>query len=197
MTSAQNIQMASKLINEHWNIQNPKDDRKTNFIYKANSIDDVLKKSKENNVDINYALHRYVNFKASTACEKLFVKYGATAEKDKKNVQTDFWIDGVPFDLKLTVFPKRLLGKNVTEKQLIRWFYKHQSHTYRREFQNRIFIVCVADTPTKAMKMKCDLKAIEKEIQRFMKDVRLPNEMTVYDDNENKRRVRAAVIFIK
>lgn len=74
------LEKALNLMNPNWKKQNNTDDRLTNFIYYTNSLDKIIEISKSKNLDLNYVLHRWYNFKTSNACEKIFEFYGAVRE---------------------------------------------------------------------------------------------------------------------
>ena len=193
------LRQALDLMHDGWQKQNPSDDAKTRFIYTAKSLDEVLALCEKTGADVNYALHRWFNYKTSTACESLFVRHGAVKEPDERNIQTDFYIDGTPFDLKLSVFPKKLKeqGRFIERTELAAWMYQNQSDTTRRDFQNRIFIVCIADNTRKTMLLKTDFEKIDAKIKNYMKYIRVPKPITVKDDNGNNREVLSSVIFVQ
>jgi hypothetical protein len=138
-------------LKRSWKMQNDVEDKKTNFIYKSDGIEDILYEHKvRNNFDLNYAMQRYYNYVTSIQIEKIFTNIqGCEREEDIKNKEVDFWYFGIPFDLKVTSFPKRF-GKSRDEfvnereyrNEMIRWFYKNQSKDGRNLNQNRIFFVC-------------------------------------------------------
>ena len=135
----------TKLSNE-WPYQNNKDDQKTNFIYKCNTVDEVIKYSNYYHADLNYALHRWYNFQTSIQVEQIFCTLGAIKEKNKYHHDIDIYVQNTPFDVKLTVYPSKLNhiydvttreGKN----QLINWFYNNQSKENRKQIVNRLYVV--------------------------------------------------------
>ena len=76
-----------------------------------------------------------------------------------------------PFDIKLSVFPKKLLKKidTITDKDLCVWLYKNQSYGDRKHLKSRLFIVVLDKLdPTKSWKVKREFNAIRKQINIFM-----------------------------
>ncbi|OJJ23813.1 hypothetical protein BKI52_05535 [marine bacterium AO1-C] len=133
--------------------QNNSWDQATNFIYQIPHLEQVLTEcnnrfaNHENAQEWqNYALNRWYNFWSAWAIEKVF---GASLEvipaKNPKDSEKDFFIKGLPFDHKTTVFPKNyphsLVYAQQNPESLIRWLYKHQSKENRQHFKNRLFIV--------------------------------------------------------
>ena len=133
--------------------QNNSWDQSTNFIYHTQYLDQVLNecKTRFSSKDSpqkwqNYALNRWYNFWSAWAVEKVF---GAATEvvaaKNPKDSEKDFFIKGIPFDHKTTVFPKNYphsINQALENPQdLIRWLYQNQSKENRQHFKNRLFIV--------------------------------------------------------
>jgi len=133
--------------------QNNAWDQSTNFIYQTPYLAQVLTECerrfavhKDAHERQNYALNRWYNFWSAWAIEKVF---GSAMEvvpaQNPRDVEKDFFIQGLPFDHKTTVFPKSyphsLAYAQGNPKSLIRWLYRHQSKENRRHFKNRLFIV--------------------------------------------------------
>lgn len=134
------------LINNNWPYQNNLDDKKTNFIYKCNTVDEVIKYTTYYKADLNYALHRWYNFQTSLQVENMFCSLGAIKETNQFHHDIDIYINNIPFDVKLTVYPSKLNhlidptnrdGKN----QLITWYYNNQSQGSRKQIVNRLYVV--------------------------------------------------------
>lgn len=201
------LEKALNLMNPNWKKQNNTDDRLTNFIYYTNSLDKIIEISKSKNLDLNYVLHRWYNFKTSNACEKIFEFYGAVREKNTTHHDIDFYISGEPFDLKLTVYPQALKIDNllydltkVNEKnELIRWFYLNQSQQNRKHMKNRLFIVC---NGSDNMKLKSDFLKICKEVKLWIEPYLDKeknhhfNTLTIKDNDGNKYSVKSDIILI-
>ncbi len=186
------LQKALKLISPQWDMQNNFNDYRSNFIYKVETVDSCIQQAKQNDVAVDYALHRWYNFKTSTQCEKIFCDYGAVKESDYKNREIDIYIDGTPFDVKLTVYPKALsshpydLTTRAGKNEMIKWMYSHQSQQQRKHLANRLFIVCDGKTQYDSLCLKSDFIQIRSKIRSFLSYVRDNgfNEIDIYDSGE-------------
>lgn len=134
-------------------VQNNSWDEPTNFIYNTPYLEKVLDECQNRFAAYqdahewqNYALNRWYNFWSAWAVEKIF---GAAPEvvsaQNPRDAEKDFFIKGLPFDHKTTVFPKRYPHSPQYAQQnpesLIHWLYEHQSEGNRQHFKNRLFIV--------------------------------------------------------
>jgi hypothetical protein len=184
------LKQAVAMIDAHWVRQNNKFDGASNFIYRANTLDEIVQLSKENNVDLNYAIHRWYNFKTSTQCEKIFVEYGAVKETNTYHHDVDIYIDKIPYDVKLTVYPQALsshlydLTKRTGKDMMIRWMYENQSQEQRKHLQNRLFIVCDGKTPYDSLQLKSDFDRLRNKISNFMTHINQngQHQLNIIDD---------------
>ncbi len=166
----------------HWNRKQSDDwDHATRFIYKTSSWDQVLDEIKhytlENNFDrysfFNYAINRWYNFWSAQAVESLFTAMpGFAANPQPLENQYDFKWLGEPIDHKTSVFPKGF-GESYAfakahKKQLIHWFYKHQSTGQRFHLNNRLFIV-VHDKNGDHWKVKAEVDLLRAAIEPYGK----------------------------
>ncbi len=192
-----------KYIEANWQMQNNFNDYKSNFIYKVNSLKDVFVGAKENNIDYRYAIHRWYNFHTSIQCEKKFVEFGARKESDYRNKEIDIYINEVPFDVKLTVYPKVLnnhpydLSTRIGKNKMIEWMYSHQSQQQRKHLANRLFIVCDGKTQYDSLCLKSDFSQIRKKINEYMENVKANgfNELKI-TDNGKEYVVQSDIIYI-
>ena len=65
-------------------MQNNYNDYRSNFIYQVETVEDCIREANNNWVSVDYALHRWYNYKTSKYCEKIFVENGAIKEEDLK-----------------------------------------------------------------------------------------------------------------
>ncbi len=186
------LQKTLEHIGPNWKRQNDHSDRSTNFIYTAESYDDVVSKAEAAGCDVKYALHRWYNFKTSKECERIFAACGAKREVNPKNKTVDFYVNGEPFDLKLTVYPAKLSVRhpyNLTTREgknrMIRWLYENQSQGGRKHLANRLFIVCEGEDPYESLKLKSDFAQIEQGIKEYMEGVKRHgfNHVDITDDD--------------
>ena len=163
------------LLSENWNSQNNKEDKATNFIYQCNTLDECMSQVKKQDVDVQYALHRWYNYKTSTECERIFCDYGAVHEVNPTNHDVDIYINGIPFDVKVTVYPAKLIDKPFDLKTregkngMIKWLYKNQSQQNRKQLVNRLYVVCDGKTSHEKLAMKSNFSCIKDKIRKFMK----------------------------
>ena len=191
------------MINPDWKMQNNFLDRQTNFIYQCDTLDECLNQINERNVDREYALHRWYNYMTSIACEYIFCDYGAVHEDDLYNHDVDIYIDGVPFDVKLTVYPAKLSNRPYNLKtrqgknQMIQWYYANQSQQARKQLLNRIYVVCDASSQAECLEMKSDFSLLRKKIQAFM-NVSLQQGVNTIQivDNGNIYNLQSDIVYI-
>lgn len=149
-------------------------DNKTRFIYKVKTYNELMsecdKRFKNDEDLINYAICRFYNFYSHNGVADIFLKYSnVVAEKNKKHRTKDFQIDGVPFDLKLSVFPKRLIGKAKTDKAICEWMYNNQSQQARKHHKNRLFVIVLDEkNPAESWRLKSEFDLIEEKVNDFL-----------------------------
>ena len=191
------------LISADWKMQNNYSDFRTNFVYKCKSLDECLKNIEANKVSKEYALHRWYNFMTSVTCEYLFCEFGAIHETDPKNHDVDVFINKIPFDVKLTIYPAKLstrpydLATREGKNQMIKWYYENQSQQSRKQLINRLYVVCDGKTPYECLKMKSDFELLRKRISDFMA-LSLKNGLNKIDiyDNGRKYSVYSDIVYI-
>lgn len=136
-------------------VQNNRYDSYTNYIYKTTTYDGLVAKTKmiceiyqlEYEPVFRYALNRWFNNIVSHFAEDVFTSHDIVDdEEDIYNKEIDFYINTIPFDLKMSVFPK-WFGKDINyalehKEELIERMYKHCSKEKRLHNGNKIFIVC-------------------------------------------------------
>jgi hypothetical protein len=156
-------------------------DLHTNFIYKTDSFDALLKKIESAFKDQpkyddlkNYALNRWFNFWSAKCVESIFCEHeNVKPHLDSFNKFTDFYIENIPFDHKTTVFPKGL-NKSVPyailhKKELIEWLFKNQSQQQRKHHKNRLFIVLVNyQNENEHWKLKSEIHWLEELISAYL-----------------------------
>ena len=182
------LQKALNYITPDWKMQNNFNDSRSRFIYIVKTVDEVIALSKARGISHQYALHRWYNFNTSIYCEKLFLEFGATKEANEKNKEVDIYINGVPFDVKVSVYPKALenhpydLTTREGKNAMIRWLYEHQSQQGRKHYKNRLFIICDGNTPEENLKLKSDFNQIREKIKLFIEQSEKGfNKLLVYD----------------
>lgn len=200
----QDLQRALTLIDENWSRQTNEDDFKSRFIYYTESLDEVIKLAEQNQVDVKYAIHRWYNFHTSIQSEKIFTEFGAIKESNKKHKEIDIYINEVPFDVKLTVYPKKLsehpydLNTREDKNKMIEWMYANQSQEGRKHLANRLFIVCDGKTSYDNLCLKSDFNQMRNKIEQYMNYVKKNgfNELTI-TDNGQAYTVNSDIIYIE
>lgn len=205
MVTKQELHKALSLISAQWTRQNNIFDRRSKFIYYTETVDECLLRARKINIDENYVLHRWYNFHTSVYCEYLFVKHGAEKEDDEYHHDIDIYIDGIPYDVKLTVYPAKLERENIFldlncregKNELIQWMYENQSQEGRKHLKNRIFIVCNGESAEEKMAKKSDFDTIEQKIVNYFRFLRSnePNQLII-KDNRKEYAVYSEIISI-
>lgn len=156
-------------------------DKLTKFIYHTFLFEELLQKIeidfKERNDYLslkNYALNRWFNFWSAKAVENIFCESPkAQAHQDSYHKFTDFYIDGIPFDHKTSVYPKgfnkSFLYAKDHEQELIKWLYQNQSVQQRKHYKNRLFIVLVnTENTAENWKLKSDILWLKEIISTYL-----------------------------
>jgi hypothetical protein len=160
--------------------QNDVWDNYTNFIYQTVSWDVLIQKiaavaemRKLNKEYIfQYAANRWYNFWSAQAVEQIFTEIdGIEPVIETKDSEKDFYLFGIPFDHKTSVFPKKFQNTFDYAKShkvaLIEWLYKNQSTQKRHHFKNRLFIV-VYDKNGQHWKLKAEISLLKLVIQKYV-----------------------------
>ncbi len=155
-------------------------DSYTNFIYKTLNWEELVLKMKQATKDyklekrdlFNYAANRWFNFWSAVAVEHIFTNIeGIHPVAETKDSEKDFYLFGIPFDHKTSVFPKQF-GKTFEyaqshKSELIEWFYKNQSTQKRHHLKNRLFIVVYAENG-EHWKLKAEISLLKKAIEKYV-----------------------------
>lgn len=191
------------MISADWKMQNNWADRNTNFIYNAQTLEECLEKIASLGADKDYALHRWYNYMTSIAVENLFCEFGAIHEKDLYNHDVDIYIDDIPFDVKLTVYPAKLydrpynLSTRTGKNEMIKWYYANQSQQSRKQLLNRLYVVCDDKNNEERLTMKSDFDLLRSKIKSFMTYIREHglNKVTI-NDNGKDYELYSDIIYI-
>lgn len=184
----------------HWfRKQNDQWDSYSNFIYQTKSWeelqDEINRIYKQHRVSQNeffqYAINRWYNFHSARAVESIFT----TSEIVKpvlntKDREKDFYLSGIPFDHKTSIFPKGF-GRDFdyaqeNKKELISWFYQNQSSQKRFHLKNRLFVV-VYNEHGDHWKLKAELWLLKMEIDNYLNSFSPDQLLTISLQNENPK----------
>ena len=182
--------------------QNDEWDKHTNFIYQVSDWDALIKKiailAEVQDLDkqqiFQYASNRWYNFWSAKAVEQIFTEIdGIEPAIEERDSEKDFFLFGIPFDHKTSVFPKQF-GKRIEYAQahkieLIEWLYKNQSSQKRYHLKNRLFIV-VYDRNGEHWKLKAEIELLKNHIQKYVEgfrseqlhSIKFANEQTSLSD---------------
>lgn len=206
MVTQAELKKALEIIATEWGRQNNRYDRRSNFIYRVDTVDECLRKAQEFGIDENYVLHRWYNFQTSIYCESLFVKYGARKEKNSFNHDVDIYINDIPYDVKLTVYPAKLKRENTIldlhnqedKNTLIRWMYTNQSQEGRKHLKNRMFIVCNGKDASQNLALKSAFDIIEPKVENYFRflENNEPNKLVIQDSG-NEYTVYSDIISVE
>lgn len=191
------------LLSENWNSQNNREDSTTNFIYQCNTLNECLFQILKQNADAQYALHRWYNYKTSVACESIFCDCGAVHESDVTNHDVDIYINNIPFDVKVTVYPSKLTSRPFDlrfregKNEMLKWFYKNQSSQNRKQLVNRLYIVCDGRNAHDKLAMKSNFSCIKNKISKFM-EYSATHGINKVDiiDNGKTYNLRSDIIYV-
>ncbi|AFL80683.1 hypothetical protein Aeqsu_1187 [Aequorivita sublithincola DSM 14238] len=164
--------------------QNDLWDGYTNFIYKTWNWEELVLKMKQAILDhkldkrelFNYAANRWFNFWSSQAVEQIFTAIeGVEPVVETTDSEKDFYLFGIPFDHKTSIFPKQFQNTyeyaHSHKPELIEWLYKNQSTQKRHHFKNRLFIVVYAKNG-EHWKLKAEISLLKEAIQKYVASFR-------------------------
>lgn len=199
----QDLKKCLSLINAYWKMQNNYMDKRSNFIYKCETLEECLKQIQIAGVDKEYALHRWYNYMTSVACEYLFCEFGAVQDEDIYNHDVDIYINGIPFDVKLTIYPAKLshrpydLKTRTGKNEMIKWYYANQSQQARKQMLNRLYVVCDGKDAYECLIMKSDFTILREKISAFM-NYCVNNGVNSIEiiDGTNKYSLKSDIIYI-
>lgn len=159
--------------------QNDQWDQYTNFIYSTPQWQTLIEKIKEvhrqhqldKNEIFQYAANRWYNFHSAKAIETIFLEIGDAIPAEDKDSEKDFYLNGIAFDHKTSVFPREYPVPFQEAKEnkghLIEWLYNNQSREKRFHLKNRLFVV-VYDQRGEHWKLKAELALIKNAIHNYL-----------------------------
>jgi len=138
----------------NWGVrQNNALDRATRFAYEIENFEEILSKintlfasSADYGLLRDYTLNRWYNFWSAKGIEYIFSTHPRVLlEPNTRHSLIDFYIDGIAFDHKSSVFPKgygqALSLAQTHPSSLINWMYNNQSKEQRHHYGNRLFLI--------------------------------------------------------
>lgn len=178
--------------------QNDNWDGWTNFIYQIPDWETLNERiafvAKAQNVDkqqlFQYAANRWYNFWSAQAIEKIFAEIpGIESVREVRDREKDFYLHGIPFDHKTSVFPKGFPQSfqfaQSNKRLLIEWLYKNQSTQKRYHLKNRLFVV-VYDNRGEHWKLKAEISFIQQEIYNYISSFK-KEQLQLFDFSEDSQ----------
>lgn len=172
-------------------------DRYTQFIYQIPNWETLVRKISivaelqelHKEQLFQYAANRWYNFWSAKAVEQIFSEItGVEKVAETKDSEKDFYLFGIPFDHKTSVFPKQFNKTfeyaQTHKTELIEWLYKNQSTQKRQHFKSRLFIV-VYNKNGEHWKLKAEVEMLKKAIQKYVAFFR-PQQLHSFTFAENE-----------
>lgn len=189
--------------------QNDQWDRLSNFVYRVKTLRGVQRQARARaraaGLEVEafgaYALRRWYNHHTHDQILKIFLAHpDVQPEENRKHQMVDFYLREIPFDLKISLFP-RAYPESIeyarrNPHHLAQWQYEHQSQQGRYHTGNRLFIILHNPAhPESSWRHRCDFKALEPLIQDFLRTPTLLGLTLTNHHSDKIYRLWAAVIF--
>ena len=188
------LNTSEKELKKRWELpyiwgrkQNDEWDKYSGFIYEIWEWELLKAKikevSREKKLDekefLNYCSNRWYNFLSARAVEKIFSNLqGVVPAENSKNKLVDFYLQGISFDLKTSVFPANytpgLSYAQTNPEKLILWLYENQSGQQRKHLENRLFLI-VHSRDGHHWKLKAELNWLKDLITNYIKGFKAKN----------------------
>ena len=167
--------------------QNDEWDKFSGFVYEIRDWEQLKIKVKAVSLDqginekefLNYCSNRWYNFMSAQAVEKIFSKLeGVVPAQNAKNRLIDFYIKGIGFDLKTSVFPANFTpgfeNAQSHPEKLVKWLYENQSGQQRKHLENRLFLI-VHSKDGNHWKLKAEINWLEGLITKYVERFQAKN----------------------
>jgi hypothetical protein len=157
-------------------------DKWSNFVYELETLDEVWAQvnrvARREELEVKafgaYAVNRWYNHHTHDQILHLFLAHpDAQPEENRKHHTVDFYLRGLPFDLKISHFPRAYPEIIEYAQQyphhLARWLYEHQSRQGRYHSGNRLFLILHDRAqPELSWQLRRDFETLERLIQEFL-----------------------------
>lgn len=175
--------------------QNDEYDKLSDFVYKTDNFEEILRKINQINIAgdkkelfFNYTINRWYNFYTAQAIEACFhLSPKVRPFENKKDKFIDFYINDIPFDLKISVFPSKYekdINTAINHKDdLIKWLYANQSQERRFHKENRLFFMLYDAVNLEHWKLKSQIKWLSLIIHNYLETFRAHNLLTFSSDD--------------
>ncbi len=183
-------------------------DRPSRFIYHIRSLEELRQETRRVAAARGfplqpfaaYVVRRWYNFHThQVVLEMCYSHPRVTPESDPCHPSVDFYLDGIPFDLKLTAFPRHgplpLEEARARPEDLVNWLYRNQSREGRYHTANRLFVVFYhALAPERTWEVRRMFDWIEPLVKAYLDRPLLVQARCVGPDNA-VHHPHAGVIF--
>ncbi|MCB0207770.1 MAG: hypothetical protein KDJ52_00485 [Anaerolineae bacterium] len=148
-----------------------------------------------------YTIRRWYNHHTHDQILQTFLAHpDVEAEPDTKHHTIDFYLRGIPFDLKISRFPRAypetLKYAWQNRHHLALWQYQHQSKQGRYHTGNRLFIMLHHRAqPERSWQLRRDFDALERLINNFLAAPTLLGLALSHQHTDKIYRPWAAVLF--
>jgi hypothetical protein len=160
---------------DHW-------DRLSNFVYRVKTLRGVQRqaraKAQAEGLNVEsfeaYTVRRWFNHHTHDQILQMFLAHPEVEPEENRQHQTvDFYLRGIPLDLKISRFPQAYPESIEYAQQnphhLALWQYQHQSKQGRYHVGNRLFIVLHhATQPELTWQLRRDFETLKKLIEDFL-----------------------------
>ncbi len=157
-------------------------DRLSNFVYRIKTLKGVERQAQAvaqaNRLNPDaftaYTLRRWYNHHTHDQVLQIFLAHPTVQpEADPKHRTVDFYLRGLPFDLKISHFPKAypesLKYAWQHRHHLAQWQYENQSKQGRYHTGNRLFIILHhRPQPDSTWQLRRDFAALEQVVAEFL-----------------------------
>lgn len=184
-------------------------DRLSNFVYRTYTLRGVQSQARVQAQVAGlplaafeaYAIRRWFNHHTHDQILKLFYTHlEVQPEPNRRHRTIDFYLRGIPFDLKLSLFPRAYPETLAYAQQhphhLAQWQYDYQSRQGRYHTGNRLFIILHNQAqPELSWQLRRDFAALDRLITNFLQTPILLGLTITHQHTGEIYRPWAGVIF--
>jgi len=187
-------------------------DRLSNFVYRVKTLRGVRRQAQavakaeriNENTFENYAVRRWYNHHTHDQIMQMFYAHPhIQPEENRKHRTIDFYLREIPFDLKISRFPKAypedIRHAWQYRHDLALWMYRHQSKQGRYHIGNRLFIILHHRTqPELSWQLRRDFDALETLVNEFLEaPILLGLTLTNHHTKEPYHPWAALIFYVK
>jgi hypothetical protein len=187
-------------------------DRLSNFIYRVQTLQTLRGVQRQAQAVAKaarlpleafeaYAIRRWYNHHTHDQILQIFLAHpDVQPEANQKHHSVDFYLRGLPFDLKVSRFPKAypesLKYAWQHRQHLALWQYENQSKQGRYHAGNRLFLILLYRAqPDLSWQLRRDFEHLERLIQEFLNAPVLLGLTLTHPKTQEIHRPWTAVIF--